>query len=158
MATVKLSVSDAAQHLGIKDESVRKRLLRNTLTWDKDASGHVWVYLDTSDEGRDTYQDKHHDSTRGEPLNERLIEQYEARIESLEHQLSEANTRDREHRRLLAAALERLPELETTPAPRGSPENAAGNASEGTAPVSEEPTPRSTQSLWQRLRRAWRGE
>jgi DNA replication initiation complex subunit (GINS family) len=45
-----------------------------------------------------------------------IYEEMRSRIESLERQLEEANTRDRENRRLLAAALERVPELEAPPA------------------------------------------
>jgi hypothetical protein len=38
-----------------------------------------------------------------------LISEMRARIELLEDQLAQANERDRENRRLLAAALERIP-------------------------------------------------
>lgn len=43
-----------------------------------------------------------------------MIEKLRGRVRSLEYQLEEANTRDRENRRLLAAALERVPELEAS--------------------------------------------
>jgi hypothetical protein len=144
MATVKLSVSDAAQHLGIKDESVRKRLLRNTLTWDKDESGHVWVYLDTPDE----YQDKHRDKS---------IDTYQdAYIALLLEQLASEREANRENRRIIMSLSQRMLELpESTPAPRESPENAAGDGPKGAA---FEPESGRTQSRWQRLRRVWRGE
>jgi len=59
------------------------------------------------------------------------------RIDSLERQLEEARERDRENRRLLAAALERIPpQLEAPSEPRESPETATetatGDQEEGT--------------------------
>ncbi len=51
-----------------------------------------------------------------------MIEKLRARVESLERQLAEANTRDRENRRLLAAALERVPELGGSESPERSEE------------------------------------
>jgi hypothetical protein len=57
----------------------------------------VYVYLDAGYEpGQDTVTN---------PASDALISGMQARIDSLERQLEEANTRDRENRRLLAAAL-----------------------------------------------------
>lgn len=136
-----VSVPEAARTLKTTEGAVRKRIERGSLHHEKRSGGRVYVRVDSVESRTDT----------GETAGQRLVEQYEARIESLEHQLSEANTRDREHRRLLAAALERMPALESTPAPRGSPENATEDTPEGT-------TPETSQSLTARFRRWVRGE
>ncbi len=71
--------------------------------------------------------------------NHRLIESYEARIESLERALELEREANRENRRLLAAALERLPRRLEAPepaakAPEGEeePRTNGGGAQEGT--------------------------
>jgi hypothetical protein len=65
-----------------------------------------------------------------------------ARIESLERQLEQANERDRENRRIIAALTSRIPEIE---APREAPSEAPGEPESAGVPQgiprSDAPTP-----------------
>jgi transposase-like protein len=148
MATERLSVSDAARRLGIKDESVRKRLLRNTLTWDKDESGHVWVYLDTPDEyqdkDRDTYQDTYQDQ---------LLDQLRSENQYLREESQRKDS-------IIMSLSQRLPELpESAPSATHSPHSSPDDSPKGTtAPAPESGESGRTQGLTARLRRWVRGE
>jgi len=117
--TERLTVSEAAARLGISEGAVRGRINRGTLEADRE-SGTVYVLL----YGKHTADTQK--TTGGYPGEyNALTSALEARIESLERQLEEARERDRENRRLLAAALERIPpQLEAPSEPRESPETA----------------------------------
>lgn len=113
----RVTVQEAARALGVTEQAIRKRIKRGTLEADTEA-GRVYVYLDAGYEpGQDAVTN---------PASDALISGMQARIESLEHQLEEANTRDRENRRLLAAALNarqiEAPEGEKNPEPEFAPD------------------------------------
>src|SRR3712207_9480568 len=82
-----------------RSEAVRKRIERGQLGHER-VDGRVYVYLD--DDQTESGPDVEVEPTA-------LISEMQARIELLERQLDQANERDRENRRLLAAALERIP-------------------------------------------------
>jgi excisionase family DNA binding protein len=122
-----LTVTEAADQLGISVEAVRQRLKRGTLRHTK-REGRVYVHLD-DDQPTDRTTD--HDA---------LVESLREQLEQLRQQLERADERDRENRRLLAAALERIPPQLEPPkspetveeAPEGAePRSAAGGAQEG---------------------------
>jgi excisionase family DNA binding protein len=101
-----VTTKEAAEALGISVEAVRKRIERGQLGHER-VDGRVYVYLD--DNQAKSGLDVEVESTS-------LISELRARIELLEDQLEQANERerqaterDRENRRLLAAALERIP-------------------------------------------------
>ncbi len=74
----------------------------------------MYVYIPRTD----TVQDDVHT-----PASHTLISEIQARVELLEQELERAHERDRETRRLLAAALERIPpQLEAPPDEREFPE------------------------------------
>src|SRR5215213_2714374 len=140
-----VTTKEAAEALGISVEAVRKRIERGQLGHER-VDGRVYVYLD--DDQTKSGLDVEVESTS-------LISELRARIELLEDQLEQANERerqaterDRENRRLLAAALERIPPQLEAPAEspsaapggteaadgqrgRGQPRSAAGGAQEG---------------------------
>jgi predicted ribosome quality control (RQC) complex YloA/Tae2 family protein len=83
-----------------------------------------------------------------------LISALEDRIESLERQLTEANERDRENRRIIAALTQRIPELEPTREAslesRESPEGVDETAERVNPPPPEEPREEARQRPWYR--------
>ena len=91
---------------------MRNRLSRGTLRSVKE-SGTVYVLLET-DRARHT-DDIPHDTPQA------LVVEMRGRIESLERQLEQANERDRENRRIIAALTSRIPAIE---APQEAPEAA----------------------------------
>lgn len=97
----RLSVAEAARRLGVSPEAIRKRIKRGTIDHDQDPGGLTHVYVEVDNPVGNPSGD-----AVGNPDSPALISQMQARIDSLERQLEEANTRDRENRRLLAAALE----------------------------------------------------
>jgi hypothetical protein len=114
----------AAELLGISVEAVRQRIRRGTLRSEKDKDGSVWVYLDDLDESvRDTDRVQIVDQTL-------YTTHLENEISYLRQQLEQANERDREQRRIIAALTQRIPELEAPSEPRESPETATEGEAE----------------------------
>jgi excisionase family DNA binding protein len=120
-----MSVSEAAEFLGVTEDAVRKRIHRGKISYERDRDGRYLVYPTETDKRQTVPQDSvQYESSA-------LISELRARVELLEDQLEQANERerqaterDRENRRLLAAALERIPpQLE---APAESPSAAPG--------------------------------
>jgi excisionase family DNA binding protein len=112
----RMSVSEAAEALDITRNAVYKRVERNKIRHEKDADGQLYVYVEKSDTSQ-RQNVKSESST--------LTSALEARIDSLERQLEAEREANRENRRLLAAALDRIPpQLEAPSEPRESPETA----------------------------------
>jgi hypothetical protein len=82
----------------------------------------------------------------------------QARIDSLERQLEQANERDRENRRIIAALTQRIPELPagappaTSSEPRESPEM-ADDEQQGRGPLTHDQGPQEGTELpwWRRV-------
>jgi excisionase family DNA binding protein len=93
----RVTVDEAARHLGLSVDAVRKRVQRNQIPHEKDLAGRVRIILDESE----TLQDEGPDSTgpRGELLNE-----LRDRIRYLERQVEE----EREARRRADTILAQL--------------------------------------------------
>jgi hypothetical protein len=104
-------------------------------------AGTVYVLLET-DRTRHT-GDRPNDRSTDTPPG--LVGQMQARIDSLERQLEQANERDRENRRIIAALTSRIPAIE-------APHEATG----GAEPVEEEAEPRpATGGAQEGLQRPW---
>jgi hypothetical protein len=110
------TVAQAADMLGISTGAVRSRLSRATLQSVREG-GTVYVLLPAG-MSRDADRDATDTSTDMSPS---LFDQMRERIESLERQLEQANERDRENRRIIAALTSRIPAIE---APAETPESA----------------------------------
>jgi len=116
-----LTVADAASALGITQDAVRKRIRRGTIQSEKDESGRIYVYVPASETVHKTDQDTSQppsDSTA-------LISAKDETIAALRDQLEAERQAHAEARRLLMAALERIPpQLE-------APQEATGGAERG---------------------------
>ena len=141
MTDTRLTLRQAAAVLNVSESAIRKRVERGTLRTDKGADGKRYVYLDTvadnlTDEGADASATPEHDA---------LISELRAHNGTLREQLEAERQAHAEARRLLMAALERIPpQLEAPSEARESPETvdeeperaepqaAAGEAEEGT--------------------------
>jgi hypothetical protein len=128
----RVTVSEAARILGIKEESVRKRVSRGKLRADKDEDGRLLVYLDRTQTVRDEYTD--------ESVTDRdeLVDELRDRVRSLERRLDDEGESRRRADTIIAqltqanaALTERLRELE---APQTN-EEAAQDAAEAVARV-----------------------
>jgi hypothetical protein len=124
---------DAADVLGLTVDAVRKRVKRETLEAEKGPDGRLYVFLDT---------DPDTDSPRSDT--DRLIS-------TLEEQLRLEREAHAEARRLLAAALERIPpQLETPSEARASPETPPADAPSTSAPP-EAQEPAEPRPWWRRM-------
>jgi len=128
----RVTVAQAARILGIKEESVRKRVSRGKLRSDKDEDGRLLVYVDGTQTVRDEYRDESHPESQMQ--GDALVEELRDRIAYLERQVGE----ERESRRRAdtiiaqltqanAALAARVPELEPAEGrSEGAEEPAAG--------------------------------
>jgi nitrogen fixation-related uncharacterized protein len=138
----RLSVTEAAKRLGISEGALRQRINRGTMEYEKDEHGRVYVFI------HGTHDEQYDDLS---PVVEILRDQ----VEYLRRQLDEEREANRENRRLLAAALERIPEL-PAPASREARQDTVEASAEGedtpTTPGGpEEPTERRSRSWWRRF-------
>jgi hypothetical protein len=142
----RVTIQEAARILGVSEGAIRKRVNRDTLRHDKAADGRVYVYLDA---GVDTGVDEvlHPDTSA-------LISEMRGRIEDLQEQLEQANKRDRENRRIIAALTSRIPEL-PSPTPEEPPE-ASQAATEQPGRVEPQAAVEAAQSPPERPERSWR--
>ncbi len=126
----KLSVSEAASRLGVTQSAVRKRVQRGQIPYEKDERGHTFVYL-SRDESRNGSRDEHagpsRETTRDESR-DAYVSALEDQVRDLRERLNRAEEANREHRRLLAAALERIPAIEAPRDEPGAPETARQDA------------------------------
>jgi hypothetical protein len=143
-SSTRVSVDGAARALGVTVDAIRKRVQRGTIPHERDESGRVWVLLEAASTMKDTtstVSDSDQDDTghlRRELLEakDENIADLKDRIASLERQLEDARTTNRENRRLLAAALERIPAIEAPQDEPGATEKDA-EASEGASDRSD---------------------
>ena len=108
----RVTVDEAARHLGLSVDAVRKRVQRNQIAHERDAAGRVRIILDESE----TIQDEPQDTTRPDNTEELIA--------TLREQLDLERQAHAEARRLLAAALERIPAIEAPQEPAESPATA----------------------------------
>jgi excisionase family DNA binding protein len=106
----RVTASEAAELLGISEGAVRMRVKRGTLPSTREG-GRLYVLLNTDPT---TEQERPHDRTH-----DRTSEL----IATLRKQLEEANERDRENRRVIAALTSRIPAIEA-PSEAETPEDA----------------------------------
>lgn len=125
----RVTVDEAARHLKLTVDAVRKRVQRGQIAHEKDQAGRVRIILDRGE----TLQDDSPDNTGQAPL----LEELQGRIHYLERQVEE----EREARRradtilaqLSATNAEQARTIRAIEAPRESPE-AAAEESEGAGP------------------------
>ncbi len=146
----RLTVPEAASWLGITEAAVRGRIKRGTLRSYRE-EGNVYVVL-VGDESRGESTAKR-DAPATDPREE-LVEELRGQVDYLQGIIG---TRDRElseMRRLLAGALERIPEIEaprdSPPEPRDAPETVSEGEPDTETPAGDTGEPRRS-SWWRRF-------
>jgi len=127
----RVTVAEAAKLLGISADGVRMRVRRGTIDHEKDENGRLVVYVDETELERNEAQDATADMYLA--MLEGQIEQLRNDVQDWKEQLREEREANRENRRLLAAALERLPPALEAPG------KASSEAQERSETASEEP-------------------
>ena len=135
----RVTVEQAAHILGIKEESVRKRISRGKLRSNKDEDGRLLVYVDGTGTVGDGYGDRSVTDGDEQPdLARELIEEMRGRISSLEHQMSE----ERESRRRADTIIAQLTQANAALAARVPELEAAESYEDGSEePAEATPTP-----------------
>ena len=134
----RVTVPEAAEILGITTDAVRSRMRRGKLRREEGEYGTVYVLLDAKEahdghDGHPTAEDGHGTgiptgaNSRETVEDGPLVGELRERVRSLETQLDHERQANRENRRLLAAALERIPAIEA-----GDEQESAVTATEGT--------------------------
>jgi hypothetical protein len=136
----RLSVPEAAKRLNISEGALRQRINRGTIEHEKDHDGRVYVFVQDIDDVQ--HGEQYGDMT---PIVEILRDE----VGHLRRQLDEEREANRKNRRLLAAALERIPELEPSEAPQ-SPLSSSGE-SDGSPLVPDGEDRRENASWWRRF-------
>lgn len=121
------TVTEAASVLGISTEATRQRVKRGTLPTIRDEEGNVFVLLEHDGTRRDA--DGTNDGTA-------LVDRMSAEIEYLRDTIARRDEEIRRRDHLLAAALERIPALESPPETSESPVRASEEASDTPSPPS----------------------
>jgi excisionase family DNA binding protein len=134
----RVTIQQAAERLGVKEDAIRKRIQRGTLRHEKTSEGRVFVWVDAAqDATQDTAQATSRDASQ-----DALLTAKDETIAALREQLAQANERDRENRRIIAALTQRIPAIEAPPdsaadAP-GAPETASDVGDRGDMPPAQE--------------------
>ena len=145
-STERVSVPQAADHLGTTVDALRKRVQRGTIPHERDRDGRVWILLDTGRPRQDNDQDsagqRQVRSAGGE-----LVEELRDRVAYLERQVEE----EREARRradtiiaqLSSATAEQARTIRAIEAPQDTPGDAetVEEAPERTEPRPDGPGP-----------------
>jgi excisionase family DNA binding protein len=135
----RVTIQEAAERLGVKEDAIRKRIQRGTLRHEKTQEGRVFVWLDVAqDATQDTAQDTYRDASQ-----DALLAAKDETITALREQLAQANERDRENRRIIAALTSRIPAIE-------APQEAPGGSEATTEEQSDNQTPSEAQEGTQR--------
>jgi hypothetical protein len=128
--TLRVTIREAANRLGVTEAAIRKRIQRGSLNKEHGEDGRVYVYLDLSQDMSHPESQVHREAQVhfGE-----LIEELRDRVSSLERMLEEerqARTEERRrHDTLMAQLMQRIPELEAPSEPPGGPQSAAERSS-----------------------------
>jgi len=136
-----VTVSEAADVLGITVDAVRGRIKRGTLQAGKDGDGIVHVHLGAETDKPPDQPDLAADQSQ---LVERMAGEIEYLRETIAHRDEEIRRRDH----LLAAALERIPALEQPSETRESPVTVTEDTGKSTAPPEQQK--RSQRPSWWR--------
>ena len=149
---VRVTVAEAAERLGVKEQAIRKRIARGTLPHDKEPDGRVYVYIDT--EVDDEVQGS---ATRDDTHLEALVESLQDQVRFLREELARKDAlmlnMTETMRQLTAPADENSPEARESPENPGStrtPTDAGEGAQTGRErPFTEEEPER--KGFWSRL-------
>jgi transposase-like protein len=113
---VRITVAEAAQRLGISEAGVRKRVQRNQIAHEHDDDGRLFVWVSPGETRRAESRDGDKTSR------DELVEELRAHNATLRQQLEAERQAHAEARRLLLAAMERIPPaLEAAPPPAEPP-------------------------------------
>jgi len=146
----RLTVPQAAEALGVTVDAVRGRIRRGKLNSEQHA-GTVYVWLDAPEE--DDSRGPSSTSHRPSDDQSERIEDFREEVAYLREQLAQANERDRENRRIIAALTQRIPAIEAPADERGSPREKEDDDEDQAQPRPDSPGPQepAPRPWWRRV-------
>jgi hypothetical protein len=141
LALERLTVAQAAARLRVSQDAIRKRIRRNTIDYDQDPDGRIYVYVDPSE----IAQDESSDASM-----ERLVQVQHDDIEFLRRELETRTEEIRRRDSIIAALTQRLPEIEAPSEPRLTLENTTENETRVERPASSQQVQRGAHKPWWR--------
>jgi hypothetical protein len=141
LALERLTVAQAAARLRVSQDAIRKRIRRNTIDYDQDPDGRIYVYVDSSE----IAQDESSDASM-----ERLVQVQHDDIEFLRRELATRTEELRRRDSIIAALTQRLPEIEAPSEQRLTLENTTENEARVERPASSQQVRRGAHRPWWR--------
>ncbi len=142
----RVTVAQASEILGVTVEAVRGRIKRGTLDHERH-SGTVYVLLDADQTTTGLQPDDDQTTDRLRSESDALTSELRDRLRYVEEQLEAEREAHAESRRLLLAALEKIPPA--IEAPREAPSEASQGPETATeSPERAEPPPRKWWEFW----------
>jgi hypothetical protein len=133
----RVTVTEAAWILDTTVDALRKRVQRDTIPYERDEYGGVWILVD-ADRTRQDKTGQRPDTGQPQPESSALISELRAHNATLREQLEAERQAHAEARRLLLSALEKIP-------PAIEPPGAPSEATEQPGRVVPQPAVESTQ-------------
>ena len=140
--TLRVTIREEASRLGVTKAAIRKRTQRGSVDKEMGEDARVYVYLDL------TQDMSHPESQIHRNL---LVEDLRGRVRFLEDQVQQANDRDRENRRIIAALTSRIPELEAPSEAREAPTEATEQPGRVAQTEVEGPQEGAERPWWRRM-------
>jgi hypothetical protein len=118
----RITVPEAAVRLGISENALRKRVQRNTIQWDRDEDGRVYVYLSPTCTGQ--ADGIASNQAVGQASDQSLlIARLENEVEYLRREAEDWKEEARRKDTIIMTMAQRIPELEPASEPRESSES-----------------------------------
>ena len=131
----RLTVSQAADRLGVTHDAIRKRIARETIRHDKDPDGRIFVYLDIFERESETVQDndqnQQSETVQDGGQGSRYTRSLEDQIDFLRRELERKDT-------IIMSLTQRIPELEPATEPRDGSETASYGEGRGDIPPEQQ--------------------
>jgi hypothetical protein len=156
----RMSVRQAAESMGVTVEAIRGRIKRDTIPHGKAEDGSVYVWLDNDQPGDQTQPADDQDGDRT-ASSATLVEALREQVAFLQDEMQRRDERHAEEIRrrdhLLAAALNRIPELppQSRQDAPGAPAESAGGYEAPRTPAGPEKAAQSAQDADQDEPRSW---
>jgi hypothetical protein len=140
LALERLTVAQAAVRLRVSQDAIRKRIRRNTIDYDQDSDGRIYVYVDPSEIAQ---------AESSDASMERLVQVQHDDIEFLRRELETRTEEIRRRDSIIAALTQRLPEIEAPSEPQQTLED---TTEKNKARVED---PAGSREVWRGSRKPW---